>query len=195
MHPPSSRLDDMISFTASDAGDWCLRTLARSLRKVCGVDHGCCVLACPPMPLSISCSSHSRCAARRSTLRAGGSVAVSNRSALAGKVQPEWPSSHARSEQERNCLRRGLLHTLPFCRLASLSYNTHATQHTATMPPLRTSRNRKPPPEGFDDIEDTLLEFANKMKDAENASHEGKKKHEMLWPVFQITHQRMYVLG
>lgn len=48
------------------------------------------------------------------------------------------------------------------------------------MPPLRTSRNRKPPPEGFDDIEDTLLEFANKMKDAENASHEGKKKHEML---------------
>ncbi|KAK8213437.1 Component of the SF3b subcomplex of the U2 snRNP [Zalaria obscura] len=58
------------------------------------------------------------------------------------------------------------------------------------MPPLRTARNRKPPPEGFDDIEDTLLEFANKMKDAENASHEGKKKHEMVWPVFQITHQR-----
>lgn len=75
------------------------------------------------------------------------------------------------------------------------------TQHqeenttTATMPPLRTSRNRKPPPEGFDDIEDTLLEFANKMKDAENASHEGKKKHEMLWPGFQITHQRTYALG
>lgn len=60
-----------------------------------------------------------------------------------------------------------------------------------TMPPIRSARNRKPPPEGFDDIEDTLLEFANKMKDAENASHEGKKKHEMLWPVFQITHQRM----
>lgn len=61
---------------------------------------------------------------------------------------------------------------------------------SANMPPLRTARNRKPPPEGFDDIEDTLLEFANKMKDAENASHEGKKKHEMVWPVFQITHQR-----
>lgn len=58
------------------------------------------------------------------------------------------------------------------------------------MPPLRTSRNRKPPPAGFDDIEDTLLEFSNKMKDAENAPHDGKKKHEMLWPIFQISHQR-----
>lgn len=58
------------------------------------------------------------------------------------------------------------------------------------MPPVRTSRNRKPPPEGFDDIEDTLLEFSNKMKDAENAPHEGKKKHEVLWPIFQISHQR-----
>lgn len=59
-----------------------------------------------------------------------------------------------------------------------------------TMPPVRTSRNRKPPPEGFDDIEDTLLEFSNKMKDAENAPHDGKKKHETLWPIFQISHQR-----
>jgi bud site selection protein 31 len=59
------------------------------------------------------------------------------------------------------------------------------------MPPIRTSRNRKPPPAGFDDIEDTLLEFSNKMKDAENASHEGKKKYEVLWPIFQISHQRM----
>ncbi|KAL3458031.1 G10 protein [Aspergillus heterothallicus] len=58
------------------------------------------------------------------------------------------------------------------------------------MPPVRTSRNRKPPPAGFDDIEDTLLEFSNKMKDAENAPHEGKKKHEALWPIFQISHQR-----
>ncbi|KAK4622102.1 Pre-mRNA-splicing factor cwf14 [Fulvia fulva] len=57
------------------------------------------------------------------------------------------------------------------------------------MPAIRTSKNRKPPPDGFDDLEDTLLEFSNKMKDAENASHEGKKKHEMQWPIFQITHQ------
>lgn len=59
------------------------------------------------------------------------------------------------------------------------------------MPPVRSARNRKPPPDGFDDIEDTLLEFANMMKDAENASHEGKKRHEVLWPIFQISHQRM----
>lgn len=29
------------------------------------------------------------------------------------------------------------------------------------------------------------------MKDAENASHEGKKRHEVHWPIFQISHQRM----
>ncbi|KKY25451.1 putative cell cycle control protein cwf14 [Phaeomoniella chlamydospora] len=58
------------------------------------------------------------------------------------------------------------------------------------MPPIRSARNRKPPPDGFEDLEDTLLEFSNKMKDAENASHEGKKKHETLWPIFQISHAR-----
>ena len=63
------------------------------------------------------------------------------------------------------------------------------------MPPVRSARNRKPPPDGFDDIEDTLLEFANKMKDAENASHEGKKRHEVLWPIFQISHRRMLSLS
>lgn len=69
--------------------------------------------------------------------------------------------------------------------------STRSSDHTA-MPAIRgTGKNRKPPPDGFDDIEDTLLEFQNRLKDAENASHEGKKKHEMLWPVFQITHQRM----
>ena len=62
---------------------------------------------------------------------------------------------------------------------------------SSKMPPIRSARNRKPPPDGFDDIEDTLLEFSNKMKDAENASHDGKKRHEVLWPIFQITHQRI----
>jgi bud site selection protein 31 len=60
------------------------------------------------------------------------------------------------------------------------------------MPAVRTARNRKPPPEGFEDIEDTLLEFSNKMRDAENASHEGKRRNEVLWPIFQITHQSKY---
>jgi len=58
------------------------------------------------------------------------------------------------------------------------------------MPPIRTSRNRKPPPEGFEEIENTLLEFANKMKDAENAPHEGKRKNESVWEIFRISHQR-----
>lgn len=58
------------------------------------------------------------------------------------------------------------------------------------MPPVRTTHNRKPPPAGFDDIEDTLLEFSNKMKDAEAAPTDGKKKYEVLWPIFQISHQR-----
>ena len=62
------------------------------------------------------------------------------------------------------------------------------------MPPVRSARNRKPPPDGFDDLEDTLLEFGNKMKDAENASHEGKKRNEVLWPIFQITHARTSTL-
>jgi bud site selection protein 31 len=61
------------------------------------------------------------------------------------------------------------------------------------MPVIRNARNRKPPPDGFEDIEDTLLEFANKMKDAENAPHDGKKRHEMIWPIFQIAHQRKLI--
>jgi bud site selection protein 31 len=58
------------------------------------------------------------------------------------------------------------------------------------MPPIRSARTRKPPPEGFEDIEDVLLSYGNKMRDAENASHEGKKKYESVWPIFQISHQR-----
>ncbi len=43
----------------------------------------------------------------------------------------------------------------------------HPILSKPAMPPIRsTGRNRKAPPEGFDDIEDTLLEFANKMKEA-----------------------------
>jgi bud site selection protein 31 len=59
------------------------------------------------------------------------------------------------------------------------------------MPPLRHTRTtKKPPPNGFDDIEDTLLDFGNKMKDAESVPHEGKKKHEATWEIFRIAHQR-----
>ena len=59
------------------------------------------------------------------------------------------------------------------------------------MPPVRArAAGKKAPPAGFADIEDTLLEYANKMRDAEHASHDGKKRHETLWPIFQISHAR-----
>ncbi|KAI8084379.1 bud site selection-related protein [Gilbertella persicaria] len=57
------------------------------------------------------------------------------------------------------------------------------------MPKIRTSRTKRPP-EGFDEIEPTLEEFARKMKEVENESHEGKRIVESAWPVFRIHHQR-----
>ncbi|TDL29895.1 maternal g10 transcript [Rickenella mellea] len=57
------------------------------------------------------------------------------------------------------------------------------------MPKIRTSRTKRPP-EGFEEIEGILDEFAKKMRDAENESHEGKRKAESSWPIFQIAHQR-----
>jgi len=44
------------------------------------------------------------------------------------------------------------------------------------------------PPEGFEEIEDTLLDFANKLKDAEATPHEGGKKNEATWDIFRISH-------
>jgi len=45
-------------------------------------------------------------------------------------------------------------------------------------------------PEGYNDIEEQLEEFKAALKDAHNASHDGKKKYEMTWPIAQIHHQR-----
>lgn len=58
------------------------------------------------------------------------------------------------------------------------------------MPPVRSARSRKPPPDGFQDIEETLLEFRNKMKDAEDTPPDGKRRHQMSWDIFRIHHQR-----
>lgn len=75
------------------------------------------------------------------------------------------------------------------------------------MPKIRTQRTKRPP-EGFDEIEPTLEEFARKMREGniynmndlkgsnskkkivENESHEGKRIVESTWPVFRIHHQR-----
>ncbi|WFD33685.1 Component of the SF3b subcomplex of the U2 snRNP [Malassezia cuniculi] len=57
------------------------------------------------------------------------------------------------------------------------------------MPRIRTTRTR-PPPEGFEEIEPILEEYETKMRDAENESHEGKRKSEALWPILRISHTR-----
>jgi bud site selection protein 31 len=57
------------------------------------------------------------------------------------------------------------------------------------MPKIRTLTTKKPPA-GFDEIEPTLSELNQRMKDAENDPHEGKRKPETLWPILRIHHQR-----
>lgn len=58
------------------------------------------------------------------------------------------------------------------------------------MPPIRSHRNKKrPPPSGFSDIEDTLLQYDNAMRDAINTSTPGPK-HESQWPIFEQTHRK-----
>ncbi|KAI3385880.1 hypothetical protein SNEBB_006289 [Seison nebaliae] len=54
----------------------------------------------------------------------------------------------------------------------------------------RIRRSNKPPPEGWDLIEPMIEELNAKLKEAEAESHEGKRKVESLWPIFQIHHQR-----
>ncbi|CAF0752120.1 unnamed protein product [Didymodactylos carnosus] len=51
-------------------------------------------------------------------------------------------------------------------------------------------RKNKPKPEGWELIEPTLDELDGKMREAEIAPHEGKRKVETLWPIFKIHHQK-----
>ncbi|KAG9218757.1 hypothetical protein CCMSSC00406_0001129 [Pleurotus cornucopiae] len=57
------------------------------------------------------------------------------------------------------------------------------------MPKIKTTRTKRPP-EGFEDIESVLDDYAKKMRDAENESHEGKRKSESLWPIMRLSHAR-----
>jgi G10 protein len=78
----------------------------------------------------------------------------------------------------------------------------------STMPKIKTSRTKKAP-EGFEEIEPVgvihrmpirpytdappskiLDDYGRKMRDAENESHEGKRKSESLWPIMRISHAR-----
>eukprot|EP00735_Rhodelphis_limneticus_P002891 TRINITY_DN13977_c0_g1::TRINITY_DN13977_c0_g1_i1::g.24276::m.24276 TRINITY_DN13977_c0_g1::TRINITY_DN13977_c0_g1_i1::g.24276 ORF type:complete len:171 (+),score=-3.63,sp/Q94DE2/BD31A_ORYSJ/65.07/5e-72,G10/PF01125.12/4.3e-63 TRINITY_DN13977_c0_g1_i1:72-515(+) len=56
------------------------------------------------------------------------------------------------------------------------------------MPKVRTSKVKTPP--GFELVEPTLKELEMKMREAENESHEGKRRCETVWPVFRLHHQR-----
>lgn len=39
-------------------------------------------------------------------------------------------------------------------------------------------------------LSQVLDDYAKKMRDAENESHEGKRKAESLWPIMRISHTR-----
>ncbi|CAD7930978.1 unnamed protein product [Amoebophrya sp. A25] len=56
------------------------------------------------------------------------------------------------------------------------------------MPKIRTLRTKKAPA-GFEDVEPVLTELNEKLKEAVNESHEGKRKNEAQWPIFRIEHQ------
>eukprot|EP01067_Filipodium_phascolosomae_P007602 Filipodium_phascolosomae@DN614_c0_g1_i1.p1 len=56
------------------------------------------------------------------------------------------------------------------------------------MPKIRT-RGKKVP-EGFELIEPALDEFQQRMREAENEPHEGKRKVESLWPIHRIHWER-----
>ncbi|EGD73272.1 cell cycle control protein cwf14 [Salpingoeca rosetta] len=54
----------------------------------------------------------------------------------------------------------------------------------------KMSRSKRPPPEGWELIAPTLEQLDQKLREAENEPHEGKRKCETLWPVFRIHHQK-----
>ncbi|KAL5039332.1 Component of the SF3b subcomplex of the U2 snRNP [Batrachochytrium dendrobatidis] len=56
------------------------------------------------------------------------------------------------------------------------------------MPKVR--RGTKPPPEGWELIEPTLTELAQKMRQAESEPTEAKRKVETAWPIMRLHHQR-----
>lgn len=57
------------------------------------------------------------------------------------------------------------------------------------MPRIHTLKSKKYP-EGWEKIEEKLMELTNKMRDVENEPHEGRRKVESLWPIFRLHHER-----
>jgi len=57
------------------------------------------------------------------------------------------------------------------------------------MPKVRSSRKVKFP-KGWEVVEDTLNQLQQQMRDAENQDESGKRRDELLWPIFRLHHQR-----
>ena len=47
-------------------------------------------------------------------------------------------------------------------------------------------KGKKKPPEGWELIEEVIMDFENQMKEAVNEEHEGKRKCELTWKVHRI---------
>jgi len=56
------------------------------------------------------------------------------------------------------------------------------------MPKVKTSRTRYP--EGWDKVSDTLDEIQSRMREIEQSDSVGKRKDEVMWPIFRLHHQR-----
>ncbi|GLT75411.1 hypothetical protein SLA2020_471410 [Shorea laevis] len=56
------------------------------------------------------------------------------------------------------------------------------------MPKVRTNRTKYP--DGWELIEPTLRDLDAKMREAQNDPHDGKRKCEVLWSIFKISHQK-----
>ena len=55
------------------------------------------------------------------------------------------------------------------------------------MPKVKTNKTKKFP-KGWDIIEPTLKELQQQMRDVENAPIEGKRKPEVIWPIYKLHH-------
>eukprot|EP00823_Brevimastigomonas_motovehiculus_P001117 TRINITY_DN11650_c0_g1_i1.p1 TRINITY_DN11650_c0_g1~~TRINITY_DN11650_c0_g1_i1.p1 ORF type:complete len:152 (+),score=26.50 TRINITY_DN11650_c0_g1_i1:8-463(+) len=53
----------------------------------------------------------------------------------------------------------------------------------------KTNRKKKVP-KGFEEIEEVLKTLDEKMKAVESDEGEGKRKVELLWPIFRLHHQK-----
>jgi len=56
------------------------------------------------------------------------------------------------------------------------------------MPKIKTKKTRYP--EGWEVVQDTIATLNSQMREAEQSDTAGKRKDELLWPIFRLHHQR-----